>query len=161
VHRICLLYILCILVSCSFGRSEENRIKARLSQVASLATVKGDEHPFTSLRVAKELSSFFAFPLKIDMSSSEYERLFSFSKQEFQQKVGVGRKTFQSIEISVEPLEIDVKRDMASADVRVNVLGKLSSEEEQFLEIRVVNVQLQLEDDWKIVGVTHLRNERE
>jgi len=141
--------------------SEEDRILEQLDDLRALAEIQAPEGSVELLVKSRRLSEFFTENTFYDFTGSGH-RLYEIpSRQELAQRIATIRARLARLELALEDIEIGIEGDTASVLLRGTGLGSIRGEDDRFLEIHRVEIQLEKADDtWLVAGARHIRNER-
>lgn len=155
---------LLLLLYAFFSRpSEADQIRNLLLEVKKMAEVKGaSQHPIEQAGTAKKLASYAADTLHVQSLSEEFDPIVVKGRENLKQKILAGRSKLSKLEIELNSISISLKDDTALAAFELSVLGALTGEEGDFLEMHEVKLELIKEDSrWKLHRAIHIRNLRD
>jgi hypothetical protein len=141
--------------------SEEDRIREQLEQIRALGEIRSKETAIEQLAKAREIGRSFSGQTLFDLRSAGHGTLEIGSRDELVRRIIRGRARLESLELTLQDIEVDIEADTAEVRVQGSALGLIKGEPDPFLEIHSGVVMLRREaDTWRVTGARHLRDER-
>lgn len=142
---------------------DEQEIRKSLREIASLLEISGPEHPFLHIKIAKQLSGYAVNDLRVEFQAKDGERepIVLKNQRELEQKIILARSQLKFLKIILQGADVKVRGNVATAKLTVNAYGKFASEDGDFLDRHIIELELVKDKgDWRIAVGRHLENLR-
>ncbi|MDC0357294.1 hypothetical protein OAO01_00630 [Oligoflexia bacterium] len=139
-----------------FFPNEEDVVRSRLSDLAKLASINAEEHPFERLGAARKIGRYFIETVSFQLKAEEYEIEAVRNRDALVDKIVAIRSMVHDLKVKFVDMTVTVDGINATAHFTVTAEGTHPNRQEPFFD--AAEVKLDLEKDGGTWLITKVQN---